>query len=58
MSIERCEKHSRPWDSDEMEMCPICEDNLPDNYDLDAEIEREAERNLDMMERNDNAKSL
>lgn len=24
MSIERCEKHSRHWDSDFMEMCPVC----------------------------------
>lgn len=24
MSIERCEKHSRHWDSDKLEGCPIC----------------------------------
>ena len=25
MSIMYCEKHDRRWDSDRLEMCPICE---------------------------------
>lgn len=25
MSIMRCEKHDRPWDSDKLDMCPLCE---------------------------------
>lgn len=26
MSIMRCDRHDRPWDSDELEQCPLCLD--------------------------------
>ena len=33
MSIIYCEKHDRRWDSDRLEMCPVCE-NEPEKPDL------------------------
>ena len=30
MSIERCENHSRHWDSDYLEECPICQQEAED----------------------------
>lgn len=28
MSIDRCEKHDHPFDTDKMERCPSCENDL------------------------------
>ena len=37
MSIERCEKHSRHWDSDYLEQCPVCA--IHENEEEEKEID-------------------
>ena len=51
MSIIYCEKHDRRWDSDRLEMCPVCENGpmFPNDAGYSAPIEQpmsERERKL------------
>ena len=42
MSIIYCEKHDRRWDSDRLEMCPVCENEPVDEVSEIEEIDEDS----------------